>query len=85
MPELDVLALQHIMDMRAASIDRKEEIPSPYYWEMSHQLEKKGQAILHTMNDVSSRLVREQDGSNNVEVIRHPSMILYQNDTPVPA
>ena len=61
MPEMDALALQHIMDMRAASVDRKELIPSPYYWEVLRQLEKRGQIVATLAENLSIRLNQAQE------------------------
>jgi hypothetical protein len=87
MPEMDVLALQHIMDMRAASVDRKEQIPSPYYWEVLRDLEKRANTVSSTMEGISHRLIHaeeaERNGSSSVEC--NPSMILCDNTTSFPA
>ena len=61
MPEMDVLALQHILDIRAASVDRKEQIPSPYYWEMLRDLEHRAQNVYTGMEGVTSRLLSNVD------------------------
>lgn len=87
MPEMDTLALQHIMDVRAASVDRKEQIPSPYYWELLRDLEKRAHNVNTTIEGISSRLVNaeeaERTGMGTGEC--HPSMVLCQENMSFPA
>lgn len=56
MPEMDALALRHVTDVRAASVDRREQIPSPYYWEMMRDLETRARGLCVGMEGVASRL-----------------------------
>ncbi|KAL7518056.1 hypothetical protein ACHAWX_002931 [Stephanocyclus meneghinianus] len=65
MPEMDVLALQHIMDMRAASVDRKENIPSPYFWEVIHNLEKRAKGVTDGLHDVNLKLAGMEGAGRN--------------------
>jgi len=61
MPEIDALALQNIMDVRAASVDRKEQIPSPYYWEILRDLEKRARNVATNVEGMASRLANAED------------------------
>jgi hypothetical protein len=65
MPEMEVLALQHIMDMRAASVDRKENIPSPYFWEVIHNLEKRAKGITDGLHHVNLKLAGMEGADRN--------------------
>lgn len=65
MPEMDVLALQHIMDMRAASVDRKENIPSPYFWEVIHNLEKRAKGVADGLHGVNLKLAGMEGAGRN--------------------
>ena len=82
MPEIDALALQHILDMRASSVDRKEQIPSPYYWEMLRHLETKGQSIAVAAEQLSNRLNHAQESERLGKGMGeyHPSFLLCQED-----
>jgi hypothetical protein len=80
MPEMDVLALQHIMDMRAASVDRKENIPSPYFWDVMHNLEKRSKEVNGGIDAMNSRLLGMEEADRSGSPITNyecaPSLIL---------
>ena len=56
MNNLDALALQHIMDMRAATVDRIETMPSPYLLEVLRSFEQRLEMIYRDVEAVQARL-----------------------------
>lgn len=56
MTNLDAIALQQIMDIRASHVDRVEAMPSPYYYEVLHNFEQRVIAVQRDVDAVRSRL-----------------------------
>jgi len=56
MTNLDAIALQQIMDIRASHVDRIESMPSPYYWEVLHNFEQRVSMVQRDVEAVRSRL-----------------------------
>ncbi|KAL9183421.1 hypothetical protein ACHAXT_004277 [Thalassiosira profunda] len=56
MANVDALALQQIMDIRAARVDRVETMPSPYLWEVLRDFEQKVEAVQRDVRAVGARL-----------------------------
>jgi len=56
MTNLDAIALQQIMDIRASHVDRIESMPSPYYWEVLHNFEQRLSMVQRDVEAVRSRL-----------------------------
>eukprot|EP01082_Thalassiosira_pseudonana_P013432 g11967.t1.1.5e17418b g11967 g11967.t1 contig6:951701-953526(-) len=56
MNNVDAVALQHMMDVRAASVDRMETMPSPYLWEVLHNFEERVAIVQRDVDAVKARL-----------------------------
>jgi len=56
MNNIDAVALQQIMDVRAAHVDRIEAMPSPYFWEVLHNFEQRAEVLRRDVETVASRL-----------------------------
>ncbi|KAL7544023.1 hypothetical protein ACHAXR_013475, partial [Thalassiosira sp. AJA248-18] len=56
MTNIDAIALQQIMDIRAAHVDRIESIPSPYFWEVLHNFEQRMALVHRDVEKVRARL-----------------------------
>ena len=56
MTNIDAIALQQIMDIRAAHVDRVESMPSPYYWEVLHNFEQRVAVVQRDVEAVRARL-----------------------------
>ena len=56
MTNIDAIALQQIMDIRAAHVDRVESMPSPYYWEVLHNFEQRVAMVQRDVEAVRARL-----------------------------
>jgi len=57
MTNIDAIALQHIMDIRAAHVDRIEAMPSPYLWDVLRNFEQRVVAVQRDVDAVRDRLV----------------------------
>jgi len=57
MTNIDAIALQQIMDIRAAHVDRIESMPSPYFWEVLHNFEQRVTMVQRDVEAVRSRLL----------------------------
>lgn len=57
MNNIDAIALQHIMDIRAAHVDRIEAMPSPYLWDVLRNFEQRVVAVQRDVDAVRDRLV----------------------------
>jgi len=56
MTNVDAVALQQIMDMRASRVDRVEPMPSPYLWEVLGDFERRVSALSRDVEAVRERL-----------------------------
>ncbi len=56
MTNVDAVALQQIMDMRASRVDRVEPMPSPYLWEVLGDFERRVAAVSRDVEAVRARL-----------------------------
>jgi hypothetical protein len=56
MTNVDAVALQQIMDMRASRVDRVEPMPSPYLWEVLGDFERRVSAVSRDVEAVRARL-----------------------------
>ena len=56
MDNKDAIALQHIMDIRAAHVDRIEAIPSPYFWDVLRNFEERVASVQRDVDAVRDRL-----------------------------
>jgi hypothetical protein len=56
MSNVDVVALQHIMDIRAARVDRIELMPSPYFWEVLKNFEQRVGAATRDVEALRARI-----------------------------
>jgi len=56
MDNIDAIALQHIMDIRAAHVDRIEAMPSPYLWDVLRNFEQRVAIVQRDVDAVRDRL-----------------------------
>ena len=56
MTNVDAIALQQILDVRAARVDRIEPMPSPYFWEVLKNLEHRVSIVIRDVEAVRARL-----------------------------
>ena len=56
MTNIDAIALQQIMDIRAKHVDRIESMPSPYFWEVLHNFEERVNMAQRDVEAVRARL-----------------------------
>jgi len=56
MDNIDAIALQHIMDIRAAHVDRIEAMPSPYLWDVLRSFEQRLASVQRDVDAVRERL-----------------------------
>ena len=56
MTNVDAVALQQIMDIRAARVDRIELMPSPYFWEVLNGFEQRVGALTQDVEALRARL-----------------------------
>eukprot|EP00577_Skeletonema_sp_RCC1716_P006264 CAMPEP_0113417996 /NCGR_PEP_ID=MMETSP0013_2-20120614/25960_1 /TAXON_ID=2843 ORGANISM="Skeletonema costatum, Strain 1716" /NCGR_SAMPLE_ID=MMETSP0013_2 /ASSEMBLY_ACC=CAM_ASM_000158 /LENGTH=615 /DNA_ID=CAMNT_0000305181 /DNA_START=64 /DNA_END=1907 /DNA_ORIENTATION=+ /assembly_acc=CAM_ASM_000158 len=56
MDNIDAIALQHIMDIRAAHVDRIEAMPSPYMWDVLRNFEQRVASVQRDVDAVRDRL-----------------------------
>lgn len=56
MGNMDAIALQHIMDIRAAHVDRIEAMPSPYLWDVLRNFEHRVASVQRDVEAVTDRL-----------------------------
>lgn len=84
MTNIDAIALQQIMDIRAAHVDRIESMPSPYFWEVLHNFEQRVVMIQRDVEAVRARLaiveeaerVRSIGGGTGVMRMDETSLLL---------
>ncbi|KAL7547348.1 hypothetical protein ACHAWF_014091 [Thalassiosira exigua] len=56
MPDAEAAILQRVLDARAARVDRVEAMPSPYFWEVLRDFERRVEAVHRDVEAVRSRL-----------------------------
>ena len=85
MKNIDAIALQQIMDIRAAHVDRIESMPSPYLWEVLHNFEQRVTMVQRDVEAVRARLAiaeeaeRVQSMGGNVSTSDEASLLLANN------
>ena len=85
MTNIDAIALQQIMDIRAAHVDRIESMPSPYLWEVLHNFEQRVTMVQRDVEAVRARLAiaeeaeRVQSMGGNISMRDEASLLLANN------
>ena len=85
MANIDAIALQQIMDIRAAHVDRIESMPSPYLWEVLHNFEQRVTMVQRDVEAVRARLAiaeeaeRVQSMGGNISMRDEASLLLANN------
>ena len=75
MTNLDAIALQQIMDIRASHVDRVEAMPSPYYYEVLHNFEQRVIAVQRDVDAVRSRLAIAEEAERVQAAISEGRMV----------
>jgi hypothetical protein len=75
MTNIDAIALQQIMDIRAARVDRIEPMPSPYLWELLNNFEQRVAMAQRDVEAVRTRLMIAEE-SESAQTIGGTSMLL---------
>jgi len=75
MANIDAIALQQIMDIRAARVDRIEPMPSPYLWEVLNNFEQRVAMAQRDVEAVRTRLMIAEE-SESAHTMGGTSMLL---------
>jgi hypothetical protein len=76
MTNIDAIALQQIMDIRAARVDRIEPMPSPYLWEVLNNFEQRVAMVQRDVEAVRTRLMIAEESESAHTTVGGTSMLL---------
>jgi hypothetical protein len=87
MGNTDAIALQHIMDIRAAHVDRIEAMPSPYLWDVIRNFEQRVAQVQRDIDAVRDRLTIAEEaervqsmGGSGAEFSNETALLLTNAD-----
>jgi len=80
MTNIDAIALQQIMDIRAAHVDRIESMPSPYFWEVLHNFEQRVVMVQRDVEAVRARLAIAEE-AERVQSMGGGSGVMRMDET----
>lgn len=76
MRNIDAIALQQIMDIRAARVDRIEPMPSPYLWEVLSNFEQRVAMAQREVDAIRTRLTIAEESESAQTMSTNTSLLL---------